>query len=109
MKAEAEELLKIEHIKKSYEGNEILKDLSLTIHKGEVVVIIGPSGCGKSTTLRMIAGFEEITSGDLFIDGKRVNEVAPEIFILTERRSMILHREKEILQWFSRTMHCIHI
>ena len=77
MKAEAEELLKIEHIKKSYEGNEILKDLSLTIHKGEVVVIIGPSGCGKSTTLRMIAGFEEITSGDLFIDGKRVNEVAP--------------------------------
>lgn len=43
MKAEAEELLKIEHIKKSYEGNEILKDLSLTIHKGEVVVIIGPS------------------------------------------------------------------
>ena len=42
MKAEAEELLKIEHIKKSYEGNEILKDLSLTIHKGEFVVIIGP-------------------------------------------------------------------
>ena len=42
MKAEAEELLKIEHIKKSYEGNEILKDLSLTIHKGEVVVIKQP-------------------------------------------------------------------
>ena len=44
MKAEAEELLKIEHIKKSYEGNEILKDLSLTIHKGEVVVISIPLG-----------------------------------------------------------------
>ena len=66
------------HIYKIYPGNvTAVKDFNLEIADKEFIVFVGPSGCGKSTTLRMIAGFEEITSGDLFIDGKRVNEVAP--------------------------------
>lgn len=52
-------------------------DFNLEINEKEFIAFVGPSGCGKSTTLRMIAGFEEITSGDLYIDGKRMNEVAP--------------------------------
>ena len=55
----------------------VVKGLNLEIADGEFVVLVGPSGCGKSTTLRMIAGLESITSGDLFIDGQRVNDVAP--------------------------------
>ena len=52
-------------------------DFNLKIEEKEFIAFVGPSGCGKSTTLRMIAGFEEITKGDLFIGGKRMNEAAP--------------------------------
>lgn len=52
-------------------------DFNLEINEKEFIAFVGPSGCGKSTTLRMIAGFEEITSGELYIDGKKMNEVAP--------------------------------
>ncbi len=59
------------------EGVVAVQDFNLTVHDQEFVVLVGPSGCGKSTTLRMIAGLEDISSGDLYIDGKRVNDVAP--------------------------------
>ena len=55
----------------------VVKDANLDIKDGEFMVLVGPSGCGKSTTLRMIAGLEEITSGDLFIGDRKVNEVSP--------------------------------
>lgn len=57
--------------------NEVVKDFNLEIEDKEFIVLVGPSGCGKSTTLRMIAGLEEITKGELFIDGKQVNDVHP--------------------------------
>jgi len=58
-------------------GNTVVKDVSIEIADREFVVLVGPSGCGKSTTLRMIAGLEEITSGELLIDGVVVNDVPP--------------------------------
>lgn len=59
------------------EGVVAVQEFNLDIADKEFIVLVGPSGCGKSTTLRMVAGLEEITSGDLYIDDKRVNDVAP--------------------------------
>ncbi len=59
------------------EGVVAVQQFSLDIADKEFIVLVGPSGCGKSTTLRMIAGLEEITEGDLYIDGERMNDVAP--------------------------------
>src|SRR5215210_9044926 len=56
-------------------GFEAVKDVSLEIGEGELLVLVGPSGCGKTTALRMIAGLEDITEGDLYIGGRRVNDV----------------------------------
>jgi len=64
-------------IEKSFGAVQVIKGIDLTISHGEFVVFVGPSGCGKSTLLRMIAGLEDITKGDLEIDGKRCNDVAP--------------------------------
>jgi multiple sugar transport system ATP-binding protein len=68
----------LDRVTKSYpDGTTAVQDLSLDIADGEFIILVGPSGCGKSTTLNMIAGLEEITSGELRIDGERVNEKAP--------------------------------
>ena len=68
----------LKNITKTYEdGNTVISDLNLEIKDKEFIILVGPSGCGKSTTLRMIAGLEEVTSGDLFIGDKRVNDDAP--------------------------------
>lgn len=65
-------------IKKNYLGTEIVKGINVTINEGEFAVIVGPSGCGKSTLLRMIAGLEDISSGELRIGGKVMNHVSPD-------------------------------
>lgn len=68
----------LKNISKVYEGDKFaVKDVNIEVKDKEFVVLVGPSGCGKTTTLRMIAGLEQITEGDLFIDGKRVNDVSP--------------------------------
>src|SRR6478609_8958701 len=59
------------------DGFEAVKDMNLEIGDGEFMILVGPSGCGKSTALRMVAGLEEITDGELVIGGERVNELAP--------------------------------
>ena len=71
---ESKEII-FKHVKKVYGKTEVVKDLNLTIHDGERLILLGPSGCGKSTTLRMIAGLEDISSGDLYMNGIRSNDV----------------------------------
>jgi multiple sugar transport system ATP-binding protein len=67
----------LKDVEKRYpNGFHAVKELSLEIEESELLVLVGPSGCGKTTALRMIAGLEDITSGDLFIGGKRMNDVA---------------------------------
>ena len=68
-----EQLLEIKHLEKSYEDDSpVLKDISLTVKKGEVVVLLGPSGCGKSTLLRTIMGLEHIQGGEILLEGKNI-------------------------------------
>ena len=69
--------LKLRGVRKSFGAVEVIKGVDLDIESKEFVVFVGPSGCGKSTLLRMIAGLEEISSGELEIGGKRMNDVDP--------------------------------
>jgi multiple sugar transport system ATP-binding protein len=67
----------LKSVHKSFGKAHVIHGVDLTIEDGEFIVFVGPSGCGKSTLLRLIAGLEDITSGDLFIGGQRVNDLAP--------------------------------
>lgn len=70
--------ISFQHVEKTYDNNvTVVPDLNLDIKDKEFVVLVGPSGCGKSTTLRMIAGLESITSGELYIGDRVVNELQP--------------------------------
>ena len=67
--------LQLKNVNKIYDNKvQAVFDFNLEIEDKEFIVFVGPSGCGKSTTLRMIAGLEEITSGELYIDGQKMNE-----------------------------------
>lgn len=70
--------IRLVNVNKTFPGNvTVIPDLNLEIRDREFVILVGPSGCGKSTTLRMIAGLESVSSGDLYIGDKRVNDTAP--------------------------------
>lgn len=69
--------ISLKSIRKSFGRTEVIHGVDIDIEDGEFVVIVGPSGCGKSTLLRMVAGLETVTSGDIHIDGTRVNEMEP--------------------------------
>ena len=69
--------LKLNNVRKSFGAIDVIKGVDLEIKSGEFMVFVGPSGCGKSTLLRLIAGLEDITSGDMSFDGVRVNALAP--------------------------------
>ncbi len=70
--------IQLKQVTKRYpDGTEAVKQVGVDIGDGEFMILVGPSGCGKSTLLRMIVGLEDITSGDMVIGGKRVNDLAP--------------------------------
>ena len=71
--------INLKNIYKQYENNDTYSviDFNIDIEDGAFIVFVGPSGCGKSTTLRMIAGLEDISQGELYIDGQLMNDVAP--------------------------------
>ena len=70
-------IVEIEGVNKIYGSNHVVKDLNLTVNEGEFLTLLGSSGCGKTTTLRMIAGFEEPTSGTIKVEGESIEEKEP--------------------------------
>ena len=70
-------LLEIRNLTKTFDGQNAVEDVSLTIYKGEIFALLGPSGCGKSTLLRMLAGFEQPSEGQIVLDGQDMSHVPP--------------------------------
>ena len=82
-------LLELKNIKKAFDQNLILKDLSLTVEKGEVIVILGPSGCGKSTLLRCINGLETIQGGEILLDGEVISNRKKDMHLIRQKIGMV--------------------
>ncbi len=87
--SDMEELLKLEHVTKAYGENVVLNDLSLTVHQGEVLVIVGPSGCGKSTLLRCMNALEPIQSGKILLGDELVDGRAANVTKIRQRIGMV--------------------
>jgi spermidine/putrescine transport system ATP-binding protein len=77
MDEKSTKIIELKNVSKAYDGKLAVKDITLSIKRGEFVTLLGPSGCGKTTTLRMIAGFEMPTSGEIFFDGQNITGVPP--------------------------------
>ena len=82
-------LLEIRNIKKTYDQNTIIKDISLKVEKGEVIVILGPSGCGKSTLLRCINGLESIQGGEILLDGEVISNRKKDMHLIRQKIGMV--------------------
>ena len=82
-------LLEIKNIKKSFDDHVIIKDLSLSVEKGEVIVILGPSGCGKSTLLRCINGLETIQGGEILLDGELISNRQKDMHFIRQKIGMV--------------------
>lgn len=85
----AEHIIDIEHLTKRFGDNTIINDLSLSVEKGEVVVLIGPSGCGKSTLLRCINGLEPIQGGSVKLHGEPVEHGKPSLYKVRQKIGMV--------------------
>ncbi|MBQ6442410.1 MAG: amino acid ABC transporter ATP-binding protein [Lachnospiraceae bacterium] len=83
------EVLKIEHISKGFDQLNVLDDISLTVHEGEIIVIVGPSGCGKSTLLRCLNGLEAVDDGHVYLGEETVNPSVKNITRIRERIGMV--------------------
>ncbi len=83
------DLVKVKHLHKEFGKNVVLKDINLSVKRGEVVVIIGPSGCGKSTFLRCLNGLESIESGVVVIDGLPVEPDKKDIYKIRQKIGMV--------------------
>lgn len=85
----AEPLLKIEHLTKRFDDNLVLDDISLTVQKGEVIVLVGPSGCGKSTMLRCMNALESIQGGTILLDGEQIDPKSKSLTGLRQKIGMV--------------------
>lgn len=84
-----EPILTIEHLTKRFDDLTVLKDLDLTVHEGEVIVIVGPSGCGKSTLLRCINALEPIQGGQIRLRGERISQDAKNLAGIRQKIGMV--------------------
>lgn len=82
-------LLEVKHLQKKYGGNEVLKDVSLIIRQGEVIVLVGPSGCGKSTFLRCMNGLEQYQGGEILLDGVPVPREEKDWPVIRQKIGMV--------------------
>jgi polar amino acid transport system ATP-binding protein len=82
-------LVEIKNLKKSYEDIAVLNDISIDIHKGEVLVLLGPSGCGKSTLLRCINGLEEIQAGEILLEGEKISGQSKKMHLVRQKVGMV--------------------
>ena len=91
---EKEPIIRLSGITVAFDGEQVLKNFDLSIRDGEFVTLLGPSGCGKTTTLRAIAGFVKPESGDIFFNGKNINDLPPhkrEVNTIFQRYALFPH------------------